>query len=322
MPNYKKISNNIHQVIIDNPKTVKEKLIWINIKNAGKKEIEFLRKKFNFRLSHLQASSVKTTAQRPIIEQAEEYLFMILHFPVFENGKIISGEIDFFIGPGFLITLHDNNIKELNDFFNLYKKDGDSHLGYEFESSSLLLYELLEKLILSCHALLDQNSLAINEIEKLIFANQQKKAVSKILTLRLGITIFRKIMQNHKNIIKKLMVRESRFATPETIKKHYVQLIEHSKRLWENLENQKESIDILNNTNESLLNYKISDIMKTLTIFSVIVFPLTLFAAVFGMNTTGGMPFLDTENGFWVIISFMLLGCLGMIIFFSKKKWL
>ncbi|MDD5295233.1 MAG: CorA family divalent cation transporter, partial [Patescibacteria group bacterium] len=106
------------------------------------------------------------------------------------------------------------------------------------------------------------------------------------------------------------------------IKKYYYRLVEHSKRIWEFLENQKDMIEALHATNESLLNYQISDIMKTLTIFSVIVFPLTLLAAIFGMNTMGGMPFAETKNGFWIIIAIMLTGSLGMLAFFEKKKWL
>jgi len=322
MSNYKKISKNIHQVIIDNPKTPKDKLKWINIVNAGKKEIEYLRKKYNFDLAHLQASSVKAVAQRPIVRQCDDYLFMILHFPIFQDDKIIPGEIEFFVGQGFLVTLHDNNIKALNNFFNICKKDGGSLLAYEFESSSVLLYELLEKLIKSCYGLLDKNSIAINEVEKLIFAQEQKKAVSHILSLRLNIINIRKIIQNHKNIMKKLMERETKYVPANKIKKYYGVLIEHAKRIWVTLENQKEMIEVLNSTNESLLNYRLSDIMKTLTIFSVIVFPLTLLAAIFGMNTMRGMPFVETENGFWIIIAIMLTGCFGMLLFFERKKWL
>ena len=337
---YTKISKNIQQVIIDNPITPNEKLVWIDIRNAGKKEIEYLRKNYNFDLSHLRASSAKSISQRPMIIQEKDYFFMILHFPVFqsialENNKrwkkrkkgntgynIVAGEIDFFIGHGYLITLHNNNIKVLNEFFNLCKKDGNSLLAYEFESSAVLLYELLERLLQSCFYLLDQNSIEISKIEKIIFEQKQKKAVSKILLIRRNVINFRKIIQNHKNIIKKLMKMESELVPEEKIKKYYNKLLEHSKRIWEILENQKEMIEALNNTNESLLNYRISDIMKTLTIFSVIVFPLSLLAAIFGMNVVGSMPFMDSENGFWIIIIFMLLGCLGMLVFFERKKWL
>ncbi|MDD5072054.1 MAG: magnesium transporter CorA family protein [Patescibacteria group bacterium] len=322
MPGYKKISKNIEEITIDNPKTLKEKLIWLNIGNAGKKESEFLRKKYNFDSKHLRASLAGSTAQRPMAELGKNYLFLILHFPVLVDGNICSGEIDFFIGHGYLVTLHDNNLGALDDFFDFCQKKESSLLAYKFESSAILLYELLEKLMLSCYGLLDQTSLAIAEAEKTIFAQKQKEAVSRILYLKRNIINLRKILQNHKNILKGLTEMKSSLVPEQEIKKHYYRLVENSKRIWEFLESQKEMIEALHDTNESLLNYRISDIMKTLTIFSVIVFPLTLLAAIFGMNTMNGMPFVETSNGFWVVIAIMLVGCLGMLAFFEKKRWL
>ncbi len=307
---------------IDNPKTENKKLVWININNADRKETEFLHKKYGFDINHLQASLSKKTAQRPTAKQGKDYLFVILHFPVFSNDNISAEEIDFFVGHGYLVTLHNNNLEALNDFFNLCKKEGSSILTYKFESSAILLYEILERLMSACYSLLDKNSIAIGEAEKVIFAQKQKKAVSQILFLKRNIINFRKIMQNHKNILKGLTEMKSSLVPENEIKKYYYHLVEHSKRIWEFLESQKEMIDALNATNESLLNYRISDIMKTLTIFSVMVFPLTLLAAIFGMNTLNGMPFTETENGFWIIIVVMLIGCLGMLAFFEKKRWL
>ena len=81
-------------------------------------------------------------------------------------------------------------------------------------------------------------------------------------------------------------------------------------------------VEALEYTNDSKLSYKMNDVMKTLTIFSVILFPLTLLAAIFGMNITHGMPFVDNENGFWIIIGFMVLGTVGMFGFFKKKRWI
>lgn len=164
--NNKKISDNIQQIIIDNPRTPNDKLEWININSAGKKEIEYLRKRFKFELSDLRASSSKMVSQRPRIRQGSNYLFLILHFPVLKDGKILPEEIEFFLGHGFLITIHSNRLKELVDFFNHCKKEGDSLLAFKFESSAILLYELLNQLMASCYDLLDQNSIAINNAEK------------------------------------------------------------------------------------------------------------------------------------------------------------
>jgi len=322
MPLFKKISSNIQQLIIDNPETENKKLTWINVVSPGKKEIEYLRKKYNFSLEYLRASSAKATAQRPSISMGENYIFLILHFPVLRNGGIRSEEVDFFIGHGFLITLHNNEIKALGSFFNHCKKDVKELIAYQFESSAILLYELLNQLLCSRYKILDEVSLMISEAEEMIFAQRQKESVENILQLRRNNINARRIMQNHKNILKNLMEVESSIVPQQKLKSYYRPLIEHSKRVWEIIENQKEMIDALHDTNESLLNYRISDIMKTLTIFSVIVFPLTLLAAIFGMNVIEGMPFMDTPNGFWIIIGIMLAGCLGMIIFFEKKKWL
>lgn len=322
MANFKEISRNIRQITVDNPKTPGHQLVWLDIVNPGKKEIEYLRKNYNFLLSHLQASSAKIVSQRTVLEKQGDYIFIILHFPVADNSNITAGEIEFFVGPNYVITLHNDSIITLSNFFNLYKKDISSFLAYQSGASSVLLYEILERLVLACYNLLDSNSIKIASIENIIFARDSKNAANEILYLRRNIINIRKIMQNHKNIIKRLTQAEIGLVISEKYFQYYRQLLEHTKRIWESLENQKEMIEVLNSTNESYINDRISMIMKTLTIFSVIVFPLTLLASIFGMNVTGGMPFLHNEHGFWIIIIFMIMGCLGMLLFFEKKKWL
>jgi len=319
MAKYKKISQNIHRLIFDDPKANKT-LTWININNAGKTEIELLRKKYNFNLSHLQASKTTAFAQWPKIEQGSGYLFLILHFPILQDERVLAREINFFISEEYVITIH-NNDTTINNLFNLSKKDENSFLAYD-KSPATLLYEILEKLTLGCYPMLDKNSYDITDIQKIIFAHEQRDAVSKILNLRHNIINLRKTMQSHKNIFKKLMEIDGIFTSDNNIKNFYKRLIEHTKTIWEILENQKETIEILYQTNESMLTYKLNDIMKTLTIFSVIVFPLTLLAAIFGMNTVNGMPFMEGKQGFWNIIGIMLLGSFFMLLFFKKKRWI
>ncbi|QQG52823.1 MAG: magnesium transporter CorA family protein [Candidatus Falkowbacteria bacterium] len=321
MPHYKKISDRIEELKIDNPRNENSGLRWLNIVNASKQEINYLRKNYNFDLGHLRSTAASVLSQRPLIFRGGRYLFLILHFPAVENGKVISGEVDFFVGHNFLVTAHNNNLPALAQFFNIGKKDPDSLLSFSSESSAVLLYEILGRLIDDCYRLLDDNSLEIKAVEDLIFSGDQKKAVEKILLLRRNIINIRKIMQNHKNILKELTKMDSSLVDRVAIKKYYESLVEDSKRLWETLDNQKEMIEVLNNTNESLLNDQMNSIMKTLTIFSVIVFPLTLLAAIFGMNAVN-MPFVNHKYGFWIIIGIMLIGSFFMMMFFKRKRWL
>ncbi len=320
MPVYQKISSKIEIITINNPGTP-NLLKWINIVNAGKSEIEYLRKTFNFDFQHLKASAAQTFSQRPMFMDEDEYLFMILHFPILNGGTVRAGEIEFFVGHGYLITIHNNNIPALNEFFNLAKKSPENLIAYHLDSSAILLSEILDRLVQATYLILDQNGLAIDAVEDIIFSDDQMKAVSAILTLRHNIINVRKIMQNHKNILKKLQDVESSIVPKQDVRDHYTRLVEHSVRIWEMLENQREMIEVLNTTNESLLNHKLNFIMKTLTLISVIVFPLTLLAAIFGMNAKY-MPFVDHPLGFYIILGIMIAMSLIMLIFFEKKKWL
>ncbi len=320
MSNYKRISDRVEELIIDNPRTAPA-LKWVNIINAGKNEINYLRQNYNFDLAHLKASSASVSFQRPQIFRGKNYIFLVLHFPTFKDNKIIAGEIDFFIGHGFLITSHYNNLKALTDFFSLGKKSPDSLLSFSLESSAILLYEILGHLIDSTYKLIDENSIALNEIEDLIFSEKQKEAVKKILAMRRNIVNIRRIMQNHKNILQQLMTMESSLVDKGAIRKYYNGLVEHSKRIWEMLDNQREMVEVLNNTNESLLNDRMSSIMKTLTIFSVIVLPLNLLAGVFGMNAKY-MPFVNLPSGFYIILVIMFVCSFSMLLYFGNKRWL
>ncbi len=320
--NYKKISKNIQQITI-NKNGASSPLKWIDIANPGKEEIEYLRKKYKFNLKHLQSSSAKVISERPQLEKTDAYLFIILQFPVLSKEKIIKGEeIDFFIGHGYLITLHTNKIKVLSDFFNTIKKDEQSSLSYELTSSSILLYEILNKLINHCYALIDYHSEKIKRTEEIIFNQEQRKAALQILYLRRNIINLRKIMQNHKNIMKKLIEMKSSLLPQGTIRECYSVLIEHSKRIWEFSENQKEMIEALHDTNESLLNHSLSNIMKILTIFSVSILPVSVLGTIFGTNFTKSMPLINNEHGFLIMVSLMVLGIIAFIFFFIKKRWL
>ena len=320
MSNHKKISNKIEELLIDNPDTPFN-LSWVNITGADQKEIDYLKKRFNFSTQNLNASIATVFSQRPMIFEENGYLFMILHFPIFENNRIIPAEIEFFVGHGFLITIHNDNLPALGKFFNYCKECQDSLLSYSNESSVMLLYEILDRLMKECYPLIDRNSVKIDEIEEQIFSQTQKKAAEEILSVKRNIINLRKILQNHKNILKRLTEMRSSIVERELIKKHYDVLVEHSKRIWEMLDIQKDTIEALNDTNESIANAKMTTVMKTLTMFSVIISPLSLIAAIFTLRTAY-IPFEFHSYGFWIIIGIMIFTATFILLLFKNKKWL
>jgi len=299
-------------------------LTWLNIVNASEKEIDYLRKKFKFNGLDLTDAYAHRHAQRPKLNISPNYFFLVILFPVYnrKTREIIPAEIDIFATKDHLITIHYGQLKPLIDFFNNCNENKAEKEIYLNESPAMLLYEILERIYVSLFPMLDHISIDINNIEKNIFAGKEREMVKEILVVKRNIVYFRKIMQIHRLILQKLIAPKITFFDPEKETGLYYQdLIDHTQNIWDILENYQQTIDALEDTNSSLVSFKLNDIMRTLTIFSVIVFPLTLMAAIFGMNVSH-MPIAGNPFDFWKILSLMMLASLCMFLYFRHKRWI
>jgi magnesium transporter len=86
------------------------------------------------------------------------------------------------------------------------------------------------------------------------------------------------------------------------------------------LENYKEVIEALEETNESVINHRVNEILRVLTSISVIVLPLTLIASIWGMNV--GVPGEGDDFDFFLVIGSMLVILFGMLAYFRRRGWL
>jgi magnesium transporter len=86
------------------------------------------------------------------------------------------------------------------------------------------------------------------------------------------------------------------------------------------LENYKEVVEALEETNESLISHRLNNVLRVLTSISVVILPLTLIASIWGMNT--GLPGKDSIHAFWVILIVMFCVLVSMLAFFRKRGWL
>jgi magnesium transporter len=297
---------------------------WINIPSHDKKHINWLRENFDF--EEMDLKDCDPINQRPKVNAYPHYNFMILQFPVYNRltGDIESSEIDFFISKDYLITVHKNDLVPILDIFEKYKINAKKEFK-KTDGAGQLLYEILNQLLHYCFPMLNHISQDIDTIENIIFRiekNTATNSIKEILRIKRNIVNFRKIMQAHKNIISKLILNSENFFTTYKLKIYYSNLINHTKDIWDFLSNYKDTIDALHETQESLVSNKLNDIMKMLTIFSVIVFPLNLIAALFGMNSMNSMPFMENPLDFWIIVTIMVTGVLGMIFYFKAKKWI
>ena len=305
---------------IDKIKT--KKLLWIHIEKPTRSEIEYLKKEYDFHPLDLEDCLVKV--QRPQISEYAHYIFFILTFPAYnrKDREIESSEVDFFIGSKYLITISDGQIPALKNFFNELKSNDYSQERYMMGTHPVfLLYEILHRLQNYTMPMLDHITQEIEDIEKRIFKGEEKKLVIEILHTKRNIVDFRRIMQSHKNIIKKLMHTNGKFFMHDKINIYFTNILDRTKDIWDILETLKENINTFQETNESLISHRLNDIMKTLTIVSVIMIPANLIASIFGMNASH-TPFIGTFGDFYIIMAIIFTIVFFFMMYFRSKKWL
>jgi len=297
-----------------------KKVSWIDIKNPSKKDLNYLKK--NFKFHPVTLGELLTPTLRPKVEHYDHYLYMVVHFPAYDTRKKTteSVEIDFLITSNVLITVHYEEFSPLKEFWGKSQLDKAFREHNFRETTALLLYSILENLYNFSLRQLDHISKKINQIEEKMFKEKgSEDMVERISLARRDILDFRKTIKPQKTILDSLKIRGVDFFGKK-MKPYFMDIIGDYMRVWSLLENHKETIEALRETNDSLVSNRTNRIIRLLTIFSVIVFPLTLLASIFGMNTRF-LPLVGHKYDFWIIAGFMLLAMLTMLLFFKRKKW-
>jgi len=143
--------------------------------------------------------------------------------------------------------------------------------------------------------------------------------VRDISNVKQEIINFRKIVRPQRAVFTDLERTKQRYLA-EDLDLYFDDINDASERVWQILETYKETVEALEATNESVLSHQLNDVLRVLTVLSVVFLPLTLIASIFGMNVQ--FPGFDDAVPFWIIIAVMVALGAGMIAFFRRRNWL
>ena len=295
-------------------------LRWINIERPGPLDRAWLEEHFDFH--PLTYEDVSSRNQRPKIDEFDDYLFIVLHFPVFDSsvGRLNAGELDIFIGQDFLITLPNTPLQPLEYLFERGRTSEDARAELFNRGSGYLLYKIVDDSYDYCFPMLRKMGNKLDRIEEEIFGEGRSQEIVRDLSnVKQEIINFRKIIRPERSVLRDLE-RTKQVYLPEDHELYFDDIVDASERIWDMLENYKEVIEALEETNESVINHRVNDILRVLTSITVIVLPLTLLASIWGMNV--GVPGENDLTGFWIVVGSMVAVLLGMVFYFRRRGWL
>ena len=253
--------------------------------------------------------------------EEDGYLFTVLHFPVYDKTiqRLNGAELDVFIGSDYLVTIPNRELLPVTRLFARCEQDEVFREQLFAKGTGRLLYEVLDDLFDYCFPILDKIGHKLDSIEDEMFEGHAEDVVRDISNVKQEIISYRKVIKPERSTLRVLERRVDKFL-PEELELYFDDIVDAAERIWDQLDNYKEVVDGLESTNESVISHRQNDVLRLLTIFSVVLLPLTLISGIFGMNVS--FPGESTVTAFWVVVALMLVTIIGMLGFFRLKRWL
>jgi magnesium transporter len=299
-----------------------EAVLWIDLVNPTDEESYILTHDFHFHPlaieDVIEEEDAITELPSSKLDDYTNYLYAEFSFAekITREDGIKLQEIHIFLTKNTVVTVRDEEHRILR-FLQLRAQRDDRILS---RGAEFLFHSLLDVMVDNYNAILEYFDREVDEIEKDVLEEPDQATVKKVFTLRRDIYDLKRVALPQKEMLGRI----SRGNFPhisERARLYFRDIFDHLTRIIELSESHRDTLSSALEVYYSNVSTKTNQIIKILTIFTVILMPPTFLVGLWGMNFRF-MPELEWKYGyalFWVIIVMITL---IMIIFFRKKKWI
>ena len=289
--------------------------LWIDIADPSSTEILAIQKNFDLDTKTLETFIHKS--KKPQVRVLDSYTFtLILDLKYKSFGTLVTEAIYLFCGRGWLITIHSSEVDLMVNTHILFEQKNKKIMEATIDA---LHYSIITEIISRYELLLTSIELTITEFEqKSLHKKASKKMLDSLDTLTKQIIILRRQFWHARDIINFLTHMEK---DKEEVK--YLQIAyDDISQLIELVESFRDTINSTRDLYMANVSLQMNDTMKTLTIFTVILLPLTLIAGVYGMNGVDLANLGSISTGFMTILTLMIAVAAFLFWYFRKKQWI
>lgn len=290
---------------------------WINI--DGLHDREFMQQLVdNFGINPLMMSQVMDTGLTPTITETEDAIFISLKMLQVEKGEtqVKMEQLSLIITQGMLFSFQERK----GDFFEAVRNRIRNKKPRILNSGSdYLAFALLDIVIDNYIFLLSKFGEQVEDIDGSELDDDSKATIDMINTLKRELIFFRKNIKPAREMLLLFAKTQHGLINKKTFP-HIRELNTNISHVSDTLDSYREMLSDQLNVYHTNISSRLNDVMKTLTIFSVIFIPLTFIAGIYGTNFNY-IPELDYRYSYFIMWGIMVLVATGMLIYFKRKKW-
>lgn len=307
--------NSVEEIL---PYLSSTEMSWINI--DGLHDIEFMGQLAEvLGLDRMIFSDIADTSSRPKLIEYDNCLFLslkMLHQPS-EKKTLLVENISIILTRRMIITFQER----AGDVFDPVReriRKGKTRI--RSRGTDYLLSAMIDVIIDNYIHIVGDLGEKIEALEARLLPEPQKTVVHHISHFKRELNFLRRTIQPAEEVIYALNKLESQFILEKT-KVHYRDLKDNISLARDTSETYREILSDQLSIYHTIMSTKLNDVMKFLTIFSVIFIPLTFIVGVYGTNFDV-LPELHFKYSYFIMWGIMVVIAVGMLIYFKRKRWL
>jgi magnesium transporter len=293
---------------------------WTNITRATPDDVKRLTERYKA-FHPLNLEDLLSRIERPKMDEYDTYMFLVLHFPLWDAVQRVSrpAEVDIFVGQGYVVTVHDGTLRALNKLFTQCQDDDEFREQFLGRGASRVFYALIDRLVDDIFPMLYKIDTKIRKLEEAIFEESEREVIQELAYVRRDIIAMRRIMHPQVEIIGKLEQIDRPYIHDE-LEEYFGDILDHLRKAEDMVADYGEVVAGLADTTNTVATIYTNDIIRTLTIISIVIMPLEVIVGFFGMNVL--LPFQEFDFAVGVVFGMMVTTAGALIAYFHHRKWI
>lgn len=296
-------------------------ITWVNVDGLG--DADVIRKLGEmFGIHRLALEDVVNVHQRCKVEHYEDHLFIVARMPQ-RPGRFETEQISLFLGKQFVLTFQERPGDCLAPVRGRIRQPRSRmrQAGPDY-----LAYACLDAIIDSYFPVMEQLAEQLDQLEDEVLRGAARDVIPRLHMAKGELLFARRAIWQKRDLMNELLRDTNGVIGPETVI-YLRDCYDHTLQIMELIENYRELSSDLLQIDLALVNNRMNDIMRVLTVAATIFMPLTFIAGVYGMNfdpdvSRWNMPELQWPYGYPATLGVMAAVAAAMVYFFRRKGWL
>ena len=296
-------------------------LLWVDFVGEPPEVAEPILQGFNFHPLAIDDALQETHI--PKLDDWNDYLYIVLNYmhtkSAGEDWETEIDELDVFLGPNYVVTHHDHPIPSLDATWASCQRDPRNAQ----EGADHLLYKIVDNIVADYMPIVEKIDDAIDQIEDEVFDRPQPRTLERLFALKRILLSMRRILLPQREVLNKLARDDFAVIDPHD-RIFFRDIYDHIVRLHDLNESLRDLVSGALDTYLSVMNNRMNEVMKTLTIITTVFMPISFITGFFGMNffePVANLVGWTAQGAFYLILAITAITPLTMLIWMRRQTW-